>query len=171
MSEAPKGRRVKTITWEDPAESAQHRALSGAAIFEKMRLGEIAEPPFARLLGFEVFDCAEGRFTLTLSPQEIHYNPMGCVHGGILATMLDTVMSAAVHTVLQPGQGYLTLSINVNFIKPVFERTGEVMAEGQVVSNRRRVATAEGKIRDVKGEVCATGTAICPISELPAAKK
>jgi uncharacterized protein (TIGR00369 family) len=145
--------------------------MGGAELLEKMRLGEIAEPPFARLLGFEMFDSAEGRIVMTLAPQEYHYNPMGCVHGGILSTLLDSVMSAAVQTMLQPGQGYLTMSININFIKPVFEHTGEVMAEGRVVSFRRQVATAEGKIVDVKGEVCATGTAICLISELPGPKK
>lgn len=117
----------------------------------------------------EVFDAGEGRFVMTLEPQECHYNPMGCVHGGILATLLDSVMSAAVHTALPSGKGYITLEIKVNFLKPVYEHTGLIMAEGNVVSCGRQVATAEGKIINEKGEVHATGTATCLIFETPAA--
>lgn len=145
--------------------------MSGSELFDKMRRGEIPEPPFARLLGIELFDAGEGRFTMTLLPQECHYNPMGCVHGGILTTLLDSVMSAAVHTSLEAGQRYLTLGINVNFLKPVFERTGEVMAEGKLVSLRRLVAIAEGRIVDARGEVCATGTATCMVLDGPARKR
>ena len=85
----------------------------------------------------------------------------------ILATLLDSVVSAAVHTVLPAGKGYLTLQINVNFVKPVFQRTGEVMAEGKVVSCGRQVATAEGRITGIDGSVYATGTTTCRIMEGP----
>jgi uncharacterized protein (TIGR00369 family) len=91
----------------------------------------------------------------------VHYNPMGCVHGGILATLLDSVMSAAVHTSLPAGRGYLTLEIKVNFVRPVFEATGEIVAEGNVVSCGRQIATAEGRITDSRGILHATGTATC----------
>lgn len=160
--------RTRTITWEDPMLLLRHgRRLSGTELFEKMRRGEIPQPPFSQLIGLEVFDCAEGRFAMTLLPREYHYNPMGCVHGGILATLLDSVMSAAVHTALPAGRGYLTLGININFLKPIYERTGEVMAEGKLVSMRRQVATAEGRIVDLQGNVCATGSATCLILEMP----
>jgi uncharacterized protein (TIGR00369 family) len=76
-------------------------------------------------------------------------------------------MSAAVHTALPVGRGYLTLGINISFLKPIYEHTGEVMAEGKLVSLRRQVATAEGRIVDLKGEICATGTASCLIFEMP----
>jgi uncharacterized protein (TIGR00369 family) len=154
--------RVRIVTWDDPTEARQKgRRMSGAELFDKMRRGEIPEPPFARLMGIEVFDVGNGNVTMTLPPKEFHYNPMGCVHGGILTTLLDSVMSAAVHTALPAGKGYLTLSLNINFLKPVYEHTGEVMAQGAVVSLRRQVATAEGRIVDVKGDLCATGTATC----------
>lgn len=172
MAEEPKPKRTRTVTWDDPtAAMREGRRVSGSELFDRMRRGEVPEPPFARLLGIEVFDAGEGRFTMTLLPREFHYNPMGCVHGGILSTLLDSVMSAAVHTALPAGRGYLTLGINVNFLKPVYEQTGEVMAEGRVVSVRRQVATAEGKIVDVKGEVCATGTATCLVFDLPQARR
>jgi len=158
--------RTRTISWGDPLETMRAgRKVSGSELFDKMRRGEVPEPPYAKLLGMELIDAGEGWFTMTLLPQECHYNPMGCVHGGILSTLLDSVMSAAVHTALPAGSGYLTVSISVNFLKPVFEHTGEVMAEGRVVSLRRQIATAEGKILDAKGEICATGTAICTVFE------
>src|SRR6266852_4972971 len=134
--------RSRVVTWEDPDSAKHHlRRISGTELFDRMRRGEIPEPPFARLLGIELFDAGEGRFTMTLLPQEFHYNPMGCVHGGILTTLLDSVMSAAVHTALPAGKGYLTLGLNVTFLKPVYEHTGDVMAEGKVVTCRRQVAT------------------------------
>lgn len=162
MSKESPPERSKTVTWDDPKVARRHaRKLSGAEFFDRMRRGEIPEPPFGRLLGIDLFDAGEGRFVMTLQPQEVHYNPMGCVHGGILATLLDSVMSAAVHTSLPAGRGYLTLEIKVNFLKPVFEVTGEIIAEGNVVSCGRQVATAEGKIMDARGVVHATGSATC----------
>jgi uncharacterized protein (TIGR00369 family) len=162
MADDRKPQRSKTVTWENPKIARRHaRALSGAEFFDKMRRGEIPEPPFGRLLGIDLFDAGEGHFVMTLEPQEVHYNPMGCVHGGILATLLDSVMSAAVHTSLPAGRGYLTLGINVNFLRPVFEATGEIIAEGKIVSCGRQIATAEGKITDVRGNIHATGTATC----------
>jgi uncharacterized protein (TIGR00369 family) len=171
MSDEPAPDRTRIVTWEDPETARQHgRRMSGSELFDKMRRGEIPEPPFARLLGIELFDAAEGHITMTLTPQEVHYNPMGCVHGGILTTLLDSVMSAAVHTALPAGRGYLTLNLNVNFLKPVYEHTGEIMAVGKVVSLRRQVATAEGRIVNVRGEICATGTASCIVFEMPGRK-
>lgn len=162
MPDDPIPERSRTITWTDPAEQiSQHRKLSGSELYEKMRRGEIPVPPFSKLLGIDVFDINDGRALMTLTPQEFHYNPMGCVHGGILSTLLDTVMGTAIHTALPAGQNYLTLSLNVTFLRPIFQHTGEVMAEGVVVSITRGVATAEGRITNVRGEICATGTAVC----------
>lgn len=171
MDEDQKPERTHTFTWDDPEEALRAgRKISGSELFEKMRLGEVPQPPYARLLGMELFDAGDGHFSMTLVPKEFHYNPMGCVHGGILSTLLDSVMSAAVHTALPAGTGYLTVSINITFLKPVYEHTGEVMAEGKLVSLRRQIATAEGKIVDMLGNVCATGTAICMLSERPQPK-
>jgi uncharacterized protein (TIGR00369 family) len=165
MTDDPISERSRTFTWSDPIDAFREgRRLSGNELLEKMRRGEIPEPPFARLLGIELFDVDHGRVKMTLLPQEFHYNPMGCVHGGILSTLLDTVMAAAIQTALAPRQSYLTLSLNVTFLKPVFEKTGEIMADGMLVSVLRSVATAEGRILNVKGEICATGTTICQIT-------
>ena len=172
MADESLSERSRIVTWDDPKPAAkQARQMSGSEFFDAMRRGEIPEPPFGRLLGIDLFDVGEGKFTMTLQPQECHYNPMGCVHGGILATLLDSVMSASVHTALPAGRGYMTLEIKVNFLKPVFAQTGEIMAEGTVVSCGRQVATAEGKIVDVKGAIYATGTATCLVFEIPGAQR
>src|SRR5262249_4738417 len=106
--------RTRTITWDDPRPAQRKaRELSGSEFFDQMRRGKISAPPFVHLLGMAVFDAGEGCFTMTLDPQECHYNPMGCVHGGVLSTLLDSVMSAAVHTALPAGKGYMTLEIKV----------------------------------------------------------
>ena len=163
--------RKRLVTWEDPAAARrQARKMSGAEFFKAMRRGEIPEPPFGKLLGMDLFDVGEGKFTMTLQPQEFHYNPMGCVHGGILATLLDSVMSASVHTALPAGKGYMTLEIKVNFLKPVYEHTGEVVAEGKVISCGSQVATAEGKLTDVEGKIYATGSTTCLVFDIPAPK-
>ena len=159
--EVPPGR-SKTISWDDPRHARREmRRLSGAEFFDAMRRGRIPEPPFGKLLGIDLFDAGEGHFMMSLQPQEIHYNPMGCVHGGILATLLDSVMSASVHTALPAGKGYLTAEITVKFLRPVFEVTGEIMAEGHFVSCENNVALAEGKVTDSLDIVYATATAKC----------
>ena len=160
--------RSRTVKWADPKPGARRaREMSGSDFFDQMRRGKISAPPFVHLLGMEVFDAGEGRFKMTLDPQECHYNPMGCVHGGVLSTLLDSVMSAAVHTALPAGRGYMTLEIKVNFIRPVFTGTGLVMAEGTVVSCGRHVATAEGRIIDVNQRLLSTGTATCLLFDMP----
>jgi uncharacterized protein (TIGR00369 family) len=162
MADEQHPERSKTITWDDPKRSRREaRRLSGAEFFDAMRRGKIPEPPFGKLLGIDLFDAGEGRFMMSLQPQEVHYNPMGCVHGGILATLLDSVMSASVHTSLPAGKGYLTTEITVKFLRPVFEVTGEIMAEGRLVSSDGRTALAEGKIVDSLDIVYATATASC----------
>lgn len=156
--------RTKVVTWEDPGTSArQARRMSGLEFFDQMRRGEIPEPPFGQLIGINLFDCSEGSVTMTLEPSEAHYNPMGCVHGGILSTLLDSVMSAAVHTALPAGRGYLTIEIKVNFLRPVLQASGEIMAEGKLLHLGGQIATAEGRIVDNKGRLCATGKATCMV--------
>jgi len=168
LSDDKESERTRIVKWEDPRPAArQAREMSGLEFFDQMRRGKIAAPPFVHLLGMEVFDAGQGRFTMTFEPLECHYNPMGTVHGGLLSTLLDSVMSAAVHTALPAGRGYMTLEIKVNFIRPIFVGTGLVMAEGAVVSCGRHVATAEGKITDVNGHLCSTGTATCLVFDLP----
>ena len=156
--------RSKTVSWDDPSLAIRKaRQMAGTDFFDAMRRGKLPEPPFAKLLGINMFDCGEGRVQMTMQPQEVHYNPMGCVHGGILATLLDSVMSAAVHTALPEGKAYLTREITITFIRPVFEATGEIMAEGQVMSVEGATAIAEGRIIAGDQRTYVRGRATCAI--------
>ena len=172
MADQPMPRRSRTFTWDDPRPTRRlARQMCGREFFDAMRRGEVPEPPFGRLLGMDLFDVGEGKFVMTLDPQEYHCNPMGWAHGGILATLLDSVMSASVHTALPAGKAYLTLEIKINFHKPVFEHTGEILAEGKVITVGRQIATAEGRVVDRKGVIYATGTCTCLVMEQPAPSK
>lgn len=142
------------------------RELSGSDFFDQMRRGRIPEPPFGRLLGIDMFDAGDGHVLMTMQPQQMHYNPMGCVHGGILATLLDSVMSASVHTALPLGKGYLTREIVIRFKRPVFEQTGELMAEGRMVSIDGVTAMAAGRIIAADDRTYATGRAKCVIFDV-----
>jgi uncharacterized protein (TIGR00369 family) len=97
------------------------------------------------------------------SPTKAVYNPLGSVHGGYAATLLDTVMARAVHSRLQSGQRYTTLELKVAYHRALTEASGPVRAEGKVVSNGRRAAFAEGRLFDKDGNLCASATTTCLI--------
>jgi uncharacterized protein (TIGR00369 family) len=121
--------------------------------------GDLPAPPVAELLGLEIVDVAKGKVTFSMTPAEKHYNPIGSVHGGVVATLLDTVMGCALHTLLPRGTWYTTLDINVRYHRGVTLATGPVRAVGTVVHNGRRTATAEGRvIEPTSGRVLATST-------------
>ena len=101
-----------------------------------------------------------------MTPQFRHYNPIGTVHGGVTATLLDSCMSCAVQTTIEAGLGYTTLEIKVNMVRPITETTGPIRAEGRSLHTGRRSATAEGKVLDAKGTLLAHGTTTCIVFPL-----
>jgi uncharacterized protein (TIGR00369 family) len=139
--------RTRTITWEDPYEGAALGAsMGGLEYLKAMAAGEVPPPPIAKLLGFEMGEIEEGRVTFEAVPAEFHYNPIGVVHGGLAATMLDSVMGCAVHSTLPPGTLYTTLEMKVNLVRAITTGTGPIVAEGKLVHRGSRVATAEGRL-------------------------
>ena len=90
-----------------------------------------------------------------------HYNPLGSVHGGIAATLLDSVMGCCIHTTLKAGTGYTTVEIKVNYIRAMTDKTGQVRAEGKVINVGARIATSEGRLVDAAGKLLAHGTTTC----------
>ncbi|HEX5705724.1 MAG TPA: PaaI family thioesterase, partial [Pyrinomonadaceae bacterium] len=96
-------------------------------------------------------------------PEEYHYNPIGVVHGGLAATLLDSAMGCAVHSTLPAGAGYTTLEIKVNFVRPLTTETRGVRCEARVVYVGGRTATAEGRVTDEQGKLYAHGTTTCLI--------
>jgi uncharacterized protein (TIGR00369 family) len=124
---------------------------------------ELPPAPIAELVGFDLVELGEGRASFAMDPAERHYNPLGTVHGGIAATLLDSAMGCAVHTTLGEGERYTTLELKVNYVRAITEATGRVIASGSVIHRGGRVATAEARLTDEDGRLLAHGTSTCLI--------
>ena len=160
--------RTRTIRWEDPlATAARGREMSGLELLEAIRAGRLPPPPIAVLLGFSIVELGEGQVTFAVTPAEYHYNPIGVVHGGVAATLLDTVMGCAVQSKLPRGRAYTTLDVQVRYLRPLTLETGRVLGLGRVVHAGGRIATAEGRITDEAGKLYATGTTSCLLFDIP----
>ena len=139
--------RIRTFAWADPAELAAGAAgLSGLETMQAIRAGALPPPPFASALSIEIVEAERGRAVFALEPAEWMYNPLGSVHGGIAATLLDTCMGCAVHTTLPASSGYTTTDLQVRYLRALRVSDGRVFAEGRVVHTGRRTATAEGRL-------------------------
>ena len=112
-------------------------------------------------MNFNIVEVGEGRAVFAVDPAEYHYNPIGVVHGGLAATLLDSAMGCAVHSTLPAGAGYTTLEIKVNFIRAMTADTGRVRCEAKVVHVGGRTATAEGRVVDEAGKLYAHGSTTC----------
>ena len=156
--------RTRTITWEDPTAAVQTgKTISGIAFIRALQSGELPPPPFAVLMGISITEVSEGRVVFAAEPSEYHYNPLGTVHGGVIATLLDSALGCAVQSMLPAGTSYTTLELKVNYLRPITARTGTVYAEGKIIYVGGRIATAEGRITDAAGKLYAHGTTTCII--------
>jgi uncharacterized protein (TIGR00369 family) len=140
--------------------------MSGLEFLRRIIDGRLPRPPITETLGFDLAEVSPGFALFTMTPQFRHYNPIGTVHGGVAATLLDSCMSCAVQTTIEAGLGYTTLEIKVNMVRPITEKTGPVRAEGRSLHTGRRSATAEGKILDAAGTLLAHGTTTCIVFPL-----
>ena len=156
--------RTRTIEWDDPMIGARRgMELSGLEYMRAIVAGEIPRPPIAWSLDFLLAEVEEGRAVFTLTPSEFHYNPIGVVHGGVAATLLDSAMGCAVHSLLPAGTGYTTLELKVNYLRPMTRDTGPVRAEGKVLHAGSRTALAEARLVDAAGKLLAHATSTCLI--------
>lgn len=163
MTETPPTRQ-RLIEWQDPKLTAvKATQLNGLDFFRAWFTGDVPAPPIGVLMNFGLKEVADGRIVFTMQPEEYHFNPIGAVHGGVIATILDSAMSCAVHTKLPVGGGYTTLEIKVNYIRPITTQTGQLDCIGEVIHLGRRTATAEGKLVDAAGKLYAHGTATCMV--------
>jgi uncharacterized protein (TIGR00369 family) len=133
------------------------------AIFE----GKLPAPPIMQTV--EPFDSTAepGVVVIHSTPGFRHYNPIGWVHGGYAATLLDSAMGLAVHTMLPAGTGYTTLEFKISFIKGMTKDTGPVRTEGRTLNVGRRAATAEARITDANGRLLAHATTTCLVFDIP----
>ncbi|HEX5114270.1 MAG TPA: PaaI family thioesterase [Pseudonocardiaceae bacterium] len=156
--------RSREYSWSDPfalAEAGRDRA--GLDFLTALLRGELPPPPIAVTLGFEIAEVEAGRVVFTATPGEHLYNPIGVVHGGVAATLLDTVTGCAVHTMLPAGTAYTSLDLSVKYLRPLTADTGPVRAIGHVINKGRRTALAEGELRDAADRLLAHGTSSCMI--------
>jgi uncharacterized protein (TIGR00369 family) len=137
--------------------------MTGLEAMRAITAGDAPPPPVAELVGFDLVEVGEGRAVFELDPAERHYNPLGTVHGGIAATLLDSAMGCAVHTTLGEGETFTTLELKVNYVRAITEATGRIVASGSVIHRGGRVATAEARLTDEDGRLLAHATCTCLI--------
>jgi uncharacterized protein (TIGR00369 family) len=159
LSDEPPIDRIRTIAWEDPAPGvARMPTMSGLEYLRSMIGGELPPPPIAALMRMTLVAAEPGTATFVCEPDESHYNPIGTVHGGFLCTVLDSALGCAVQTTLPQGQGYTSIEINVNYLRPVYAHSGALTCTATVTKPGTRVAFADGVITDASGKPVATAT-------------
>src|SRR6478752_3840908 len=123
------GLRSRTVSWTDPARSRfQLRGLDGYERLVAMKRGEASPPPAVALLGFELDELERGRTVFSMIADELHENPMGTMHGGVVATLVDTAMGCAVSSTLPADAGFTTLELSTNFVRAITQSTGRIHA-------------------------------------------
>jgi uncharacterized protein (TIGR00369 family) len=161
---SPETERVRTVTWEDPMIGAVAAAsMDGLDYLRAIGSGEVPPPPIALLLGMEAPRVDPGSAVFSLEPGEHLYNPIGSVHGGVLATLLDSALGCAVHSTLPTGVGYTTVDLNVTYLRPVTRDSGRLTCQAEIVHSGRKVATARARVVDGDGRLYATATTTCLI--------
>ena len=148
------------------ARPEQVAGLAGLDVMRRMLAGELPYPPIAKTLDFLVLEVDDGRALFQGTPGPSHLNPMGGVHGGWYATLLDSAMGCAVHTRMPAGRGYTTAELSVNLVKAIPPKVQRVRAEGKVLHAGRQLATAEGRLYGPDGTLYAHGTTTCLVFEL-----
>lgn len=140
-------------------------ARPGLDFLNAILAGELPPPPIGDALDFVPISAEHGKVIFQGRPQRRHYNPLGSVHGGWFATLLDSAVGCAIHSVLLAGQGYTTLELKVNMIRALTEKVPVVRAEGSVIHVGRQAATAEGRIFGPDGRLYAHATTTCMVFE------
>lgn len=159
--------RTRTIEWRDPAASAAAVGReSGLDFLREMVGGRLPGPPIAATVGFTLEEVEFGRAVFALEPGEEHYNPIGSVHGGVYATLLDSATGCAVQSVLPAGVGYTSLDLNVKFLRRMTSDTGKVRAIGTVLNQGRRTALAQAELFDAQDRLLAHATSSCMLFPL-----
>lgn len=138
-------------------------SLSGMEVFEAIFAGELPAAPIGDTLDFVPIYMAPGEAVFQGRPQRRHYNPLGTVHGGWFATLLDSAVGCAIHTTLPAGKAFTTLELKVNMVRALNDSVELVRAEGKVIHAGRQVATAEGRLVGADGKLYAHATTTCLI--------
>ena len=152
----------KTITWVDPRpQAAQALTMPGIDYLRAILAGDIPGAPIASHINMDFVSVDPGVVVMGATPDESHYNPIGSVHGGFFATLLDSVCGCAVQTTLPAQTGYTSLDLSVSFLRGITVETGRVIATGRVTKPGSRAAFVEADIKDADGRLLATATSTC----------
>ena len=138
-------------------------SYGGLAFLQAMIARKLPAPPMAELLGFDLIEVDKGRAVFEGLPEYRHYNPIGTVHGGFAATLLDSCLGCAIFSTLNKGDTWTTLELKMNFVRALTKDTGPVRAEGRIIHRGRTVATSEGDLKDAAGKLYAHATTTCMI--------
>ena len=158
--------RRKTMVTSGVARPEQVAGLTGLQVFEKMFSGELPYPPIGETLDFLPLETAFGRAVFQGRPQFRHYNPLGTVHGGWIATLLDSCVGCAVHTTLPVGKEYTTAELKVNYVRAVTIKVPLLRAIGTTIHVGGRMATAEGRLVGPDGKLYAHASTTCFIFDM-----
>ena len=142
-------------------------SMSGLQLMQTMLAGELPAPPIARTLDFLLIEVGPGRAVFQGAPGPAHLNPMGGVHGGWYATLLDSCVGCAVHTTMPVGKAYTTAELSVNIVRAASHKSGPLRAIGTVIHSGRQMATAEGRIVGPDGKLYAHATTTCLVFDFP----
>jgi len=143
--------------------TTQSAVMTGLERLVAMRQGELAPPPAVAMVGLTLEEAEEGRVVFSMIAGREHENPMGTMHGGMLATLVDTAMGCAVSSTLGADEAFTTLELHMNFVRAVTKETGRISAVGDLVHRGGRVATVEARVHDDEGNLCAHATSTCLI--------
>jgi uncharacterized protein (TIGR00369 family) len=138
-------------------------ARSGLEFLTDMIKGLLPQPPMCATLGFHPVEVADGYARFDGEPEFRHYNPIGTVHGGFAATLLDSALGCAIFSTLAKGEAWTTLELKLNMVRPITQDTGTVRAEGRIIHRGRTVATADGTVKDRAGKLYAHASTTCMI--------
>lgn len=160
-------KRSKVVTWHDPAPTAAvGLSMSGIDYLRAMIDGTLPPPPISGLLDFAMTEADPGRVVFTCRPDESAYNPIGSIHGGLVCTLLDSVLGCALQSSLPEGKGYTSIEIKVNYLKAIRLSSGLLTATGTVVKAGSRVGFTEGVVTDAAGAIVATASSTLLVFDL-----
>jgi len=162
---SPETSRSRTLVWQDPVPTAAAGAtMTGMEYMTAVVTGQMPPPPIAVTMRLRPVELEEGRVIFEGEPGEEHYNPIGVVHGGYAATLLDSALGCAVHTTLPAGVGYTSLGLEAKYVRPITRDTGRVLCEAKVLYRGRKQATADANLTAAdSGKLLAHGVATCMI--------
>lgn len=158
------GSRSRTFTWDDPMIGASKAmTMSGLDYMKGIENGTIPPAPIGLLMDFRICSIRSGEVIFEVTPSEFHYNPIGMVHGGVYATIMDSTMGCAIQTTLPEGSGYSTVDLQVTYVKAARIETGVLTCTGRVIHSGGRIATGYAEVRDSKGALYAHAVTTCLI--------